>query len=450
MSHDKLLIVEDDKNLRTALANNMERRGFRVSTAPNGSAALAWLEWNPCDLMLLDLQLPGMSGMDVLRETRRQHPSLEVVLLTGHGTIDTAIEAIRMGAFHYLTKPCPAEELEMTLKKAQERRGLVERTAILQDGLAPPDIGDSIVGRSKQFSDLLHMIDRVSRADSSVLITGETGVGKEVVARLIHTRSSRRDLPFVVVDCAGLHENLLQSELFGHERGAYTGATRLKHGLFEVANAGTAFLDEIGDISRTLQVKLLRVLEAGTFRRLGGTAEISVDLRLVAATHRPLDELVERGLFREDLYYRLNTIHIEVPPLRERREDIACLAAHFVSRFNQRFGADKELSPEAMEVLMAYPWPGNVRQLSNTIEQIVVLCEQPVITPACLPPAFRSHEAPGGSTSADSTIISLAQVERQYIEFVIGKLGGHRAKAARALGIGERSLYRKLKEYGID
>jgi transcriptional regulator with PAS, ATPase and Fis domain len=270
------------------------------------------------------------------------------------------------------------------------------------------------------------------------------------VAKLIHTRGGRSRLPFVVVDCSNLHEELLQSELFGHERGAYTGALQLKHGLFEVAHTGTVFLDEVGDVSPPLQAKLLRVIETGKFRRLGGTSEISVDVRVVAATNRRLPEMVAQGHFREDLYYRLNTIRIEVPPLRDRPDDIACLAAHFVARFNRRFAQHKHLSPEAIEAMVRYSWPGNIRQLINVIEQVVVLVDEDILTPMHLPPQVRAQGGSGSPRATGSTIVPLKDVERQYIEFVITQFDGHRAHAARALGIGERSLYRKLNEYGLD
>ncbi len=452
MSKNRLLIVDDDDAFRAALASAMAARGFAVTPVPSGSAALAWIASNECDLVLLDLKMPDMSGIDVLDRIRERFPGVEVILLTGHGTIDTAVDATRRGAFHFLTKPCSPDEVEVTLLKAMERRALVERTSVLQQGLAPPDLAGTFIGRSAQFQEVLRLIDRVARVDSSVLILGETGVGKELVAKLIHSRGSRSRHPFVVVDCSNLHEELLQSELFGHEKGAYTGAMQLKHGLFEVGDKGTVFLDEVGDVSPALQAKLLRVLETGKFRRLGGTAEIAVDVRVLAATNRHLADMVAQGHFREDLFYRLNTIHIEVPPLRERPDDIACLAAHFVARFNRRFSQNRQLSSEAIEALARYPWPGNVRQLINVIEQVVVLADDTLITPAHLPPAFRAKPATSGPAPRvdGAAIVPLRDVERQYIEFVIKQFGGHRATAARALGIGERSLYRKLNEFGLD
>jgi DNA-binding NtrC family response regulator len=452
MSRARLLIVDDDDNFRGALAAAMVGRGFTVTPVPSGSAALAWLANNPCDLVLLDLKMPDMSGIEVLEAIRDRFPGVEVILLTGHGTIDTAVAATRKGAFHFLTKPCSPDEVEVTLMKAVERRALIQRTSVLQQALAPPDLGDSFIGRSHQFKEMVRLVERVAGVDCSVLILGETGVGKELVAKLIHSRGSRSRQPFVIVDCTNLHEELLQSELFGHEMGAYTGAVRLKHGLFEVADKGTIFLDEVGDVSPALQAKLLRVIESGTFRRLGGTAEIAVDVRVLAATNRKLAEMVAQGHFREDLYYRLNTIHVDVPSLRDRPDDIACLAAYFVTRFNRRFTQNRRLSPEAIEALVRYSWPGNVRQLMNVIEQLVVLVDDDTITPAHLPAFLRPPSLPASAHARlqDSEIVPLRDVERQYIEFVIKQFGGHRANAARALGIGERSLYRKLNEYGLE
>jgi len=448
MHSSRLLVVDDDDSFRSALAESMTARGFVVTAEPSGSAALAWLAAHECELVLLDLQMPDMSGLEVLDRIRDRFPHLDVILLTGHGTIDTAIAATRRGAFHFLTKPCSPDEVEVALMKALEHRALVERTSVLQQGLAPPDLKETFIGHSSPFQEILRMIERVARVDSSVLILGETGVGKELVAKLIHSRGHRSRHPFVVVDCSNLHEELLQSELFGHEKGAYTGAVQLKHGLFEVGDKGTVFLDEVGDVSPTLQAKLLRVLETGRFRRLGGTSEIAVDVRVVAATNRHLPEMVAQGHFREDLFYRLNTIRIDVPPLRERPDDIACLATHFVARFNRRFAQEKHLSPDAIDALTRYAWPGNVRQLVNVIEQVMVMTDDANITPAHLPPILRPHGASAPHRAHGSTIVPLKDVERQYIEFVIKQFGGHRAHAARALGIGERSLYRKLDEYG--
>jgi DNA-binding NtrC family response regulator len=320
---------------------------------------------------------------------------------------------------------------------------------VLERGLTPPDVAGNFVGESPACRKVLSLVERVAPSESTVLITGETGAGKEVVARLIHARSARRERPFVVVECAALQESLLQSELFGHEKGAFTGAERAKAGLFEVADGGTIFLDEIGEIRPATQVNLLRVLDASTFRRVGGTKEIRVDVRVLAATNRDLPALVEQGLFREDLFYRLSTISVEVPTLRERREDVARLAEHFVAVQNQRYGWHKHLGAEGLEILRAYDWPGNVRELEHAIEAAVVVCDGDEIQPRHLPATLhRGGRRP--KLAPDGPLPTLEEVERAHVARALEASGGHRGRAAGVLGISERSLYRKLKEYGLD
>ena len=329
-------------------------------------------------------------------------------MLTGHGSIDTAIQSMRAGAFDYIAKPCPLDELEVRIQRALERQSLRRRASLLERGLTPPDVAGSFVGESAEFRRLAELVARVAPSDSTVLITGETGSGKEMVAKLIHARSPRRSRPFVVVECAALQESLLQSELFGHERGAFTGADRAKPGLFEVAHGGTIFLDEIGEVSQATQVKLLRVLDTSTFRHVGGTAEIRVDVRVLAATNRDLPAMVKQGLFREDLFYRLSTITIEVPPLRQRAADVDLLAEHFVAVRNERFGSSKRLSPRALEVLQRHDWPGNVRELLHAIEAAMVVCDGEEILPEHFPRALTAPAAAadqagdGGSFAADA------------------------------------------------
>jgi DNA-binding NtrC family response regulator len=370
-----LLLIDDDVAFRHVMAGELTRLNYEVSAAGSGEEGLKRIAATEPDIVLLDLQMPGMNGLDTLKAIRESNPGIEVIMLTGHGSIDTAIESIRAGAFDYVVKPCPLDELEVRIARAIERQALRRRTSILERGLTPPDLGSSFVGDSPEFRHLLHLIDRVAPTDSSVLVTGETGTGKEMVSKLIHTRSLRRSRPFVVVECAALQETLLQSELFGHERGAFTGADRAKPGLFEVANGGTIFLDEIGEVSQTTQVKLLRVLDTSTFRHVGGTTEIHVDVRVLAATNRDLPAMVRQGLFREDLYYRLSTIAIEIPPLRKRQPDIALLAGHFVGRLNERFGFHKRLSATASDALRRHDWPGNVRELLHAIEAAMIVGE---------------------------------------------------------------------------
>jgi DNA-binding NtrC family response regulator len=370
-------------------------------------------------------------------------------MLTGHGSIDTAVESIRMGAFDYVAKPCPLGELEVRLQRALERQSLRRRASLLERGLTPPDLRSSFIGESPEFGEVLHLIDRVGPADSTVLITGETGTGKEMAAKLIHARSARARRPFVNVQCAALQENLLQSELFGHERGAFTGADRAKPGLFEVASGGTIFLDEIGEVSQATQVNLLRVLDSSTFRHVGGTSEIHVDVRVVAATNRNLGLMARQGLFREDLYYRLSTITVRMPALRERAADIDVLAAHFVGMLNERFGCRKRLSPAALDALRRHAWPGNVRELLHVLESALVVCDASEILPVHLPPAIRTTAAPVPLSAGDRELATLDEMERLHVEQALRSSGGHRGKAARLLGISERNLYRKLREYGL-
>ncbi len=445
-----LLIVDDDAPFRTVLASELGRLGFDVVPVASGQAALSAIAQHEPDVTLLDLQLPGESGLDVLRKIRDLAPGSEVIMLTGHGSIDTAIESIRSGAFDYVAKPCPLDELEVRVHRALERRSLRSRTRLLERGLTPPDLGSCFLGESPEFRRLLQQIDRVAAGHATVLITGETGSGKEMVAKLLHARSPRRSRPFVVVECAALQESLLQNELFGHERGAFTGADRAKPGLFEVASGGTIFLDEIGEVSPATQVKLLRVLDTSNFRHVGGTAEIHVDVRVLAATNRDLPAMVRQGLFREDLFYRLGTITLTLPPLRERGADVGILAQRFVSLFNERFASEKRIGAEALALLLRHNWPGNVRELLHAIEAAMTVCEGEEILPAHLPAVLRPATAapvstlPAGGVRAQT----LEEVERAHILAVLEATDGHRSQAAGILGISERNLYRKLRDYG--
>ncbi len=447
-----LLLVDDDDAFRRVLAMELERAGYDAAGAASGAEALRAVADAPPQVVLLDLNLPDMTGLEVLERLRAASPASEVIMLTGHGSIDTAIQAIRAGAFDYISKPCPLDELEVRLERALERHSLHRRTTLLERGLTTPDLGGAFVGASPAFSRLLELIGRVAAADSAVLVTGETGSGKEIVARLVHSRSPRREKPFVVVDCAALQESLLQSELFGHERGAFTGADRAKPGLFEVAHGGTIFLDEIGEVSLPTQVKLLRVLDTSTFRRVGGTAEIRVDVRLVAATNRDLAAMVRQGLFREDLFYRLSTISLRVPPLRERNGDIGLLARHFAAQLNERSGRRKQIGASALEALEGHDWPGNVRELKHAVEAALVVCDGDEVRPEHLPASLRGPDpaaAPAEPADVPGALPTLDRLERDHIRRVLDAVRGHRGRAAKVLGISERNLYRKLKEMGL-
>ncbi|MGA9062190.1 MAG: sigma-54 dependent transcriptional regulator [Terracidiphilus sp.] len=451
MRPSTILLVDDDAAFRHVMAGELNRLGYEVSTVGSGEEAVARVAADEPEVVLLDLRLPGMGGLEALKAINASAPATEVIMLTGHGSIDTAIESIRIGAFDYVVKPCPLDELDIRIQRALERRALRQRANLLERGLTPPDLGSSFIGDSPEFRRLLNVIDRVAPSNSTVLIMGETGAGKERVAKLIHARSPRRFRPFVVVECASLQESLLQSELFGHERGAFTGAERAKPGLFEVAHGGTIFLDEIGEVSPATQTTLLRVLDTSTFRHLGGTKEFHVDVRVLAASNRDIRLMVRQGLFREDLYYRLSTIAVEVPPLRARGADVDLLAQQFVTALNERFGSSKQISGEALELLRRYNWPGNVRELLHVVEAALVLCEGSCVQPEHLPAALRNAKpvVQASSSTADASLRTLQEAERSHIRLALEATKGRRATAARILGISERNLYRKLREYDL-
>ena len=435
----RLLLVDDDPPFRQVMSNELKRLGYQTAMAGSGEEAVRCAAELDPEVVLLDLRLPGMNGIETLQAIHRKAPSAEVIMLTGHGSIDTAIESIRLGAFDYVVKPCPLDELHIRIERALERRTLTKRAHLLERGLTPADPGSGFLGESPEFRRLLRLIDLVAARDSTTLITGETGVGKERAAKLIHARSPRQLKPFVVVDCASLQESLLQSELFGHERGAFTGADRARAGLFEVADGGTIFLDEIGEVSAATQTKLLRVLDTSTFRRVGGSAEVHVDVRVLAATNRDLLTMVRQGRFREDLFYRLSTITVAIPPLRARTGDVELLARHFVAMLNERYGTDKTIASSALEVLRAHAWPGNVRELKHAIESAMVVSEGDEIE-LQMPHAV----------STGSALLTLEELERAHIRAVLAAASGNRAQTARILGISERNLYRKLRDLSLE
>ncbi|MFI5395906.1 MAG: sigma-54-dependent transcriptional regulator [Candidatus Binatia bacterium] len=439
----RVMLVDDDDDFRRIMSSELARRGYAVNSVASGAAALA--QAGEADVILLDLRLPDMDGIEVLKKLRGADVPAGILMLTGHGTIDTAIQAVRLGAYDYLEKPCPLDRMDMAIQKAHEHFRLVERQRVLEDSYTARDIGPEFIGQSPALEKVRQLIARVAPTDSATLILGETGVGKEMVARLLHAQSRRRERPFVVVDCASLHEHLLQSELFGHEKGAFTGADRLKHGLFEAGNTGTIFLDEVGEMSLEVQAKLLRVLETGRFRRLGGTKEIAVDVRVISATNRDLRNAITRGHFREDLFFRLASLTIEIPPLRERRQDIGILVEHFTQQFNLRFSGSKHFGPAALEALLRYRWPGNVRELIHAVQQSMVLADREVIEPEDLPAVITLSGT--DSTTAAGEEPSLREAQRRYVLSVMERVGGNRARAARILQISERNLYRLLRRY---
>jgi DNA-binding NtrC family response regulator len=435
-----VLLVDDDDSLREVLADELRRSGFQATAARDAESALQTIENRAFDVAIVDLTLPGMSGEELIREFRERSSPMEVIVLTGHATVENAVRTLKDGAYDFLTKPCNLDELEAVTRKAFERRSLVRENRLLQRELARHDRFKEFVGESKALRSVLEIISKVSQADSTVLIQGESGVGKELAARAIFGNSPRRRQPFIVVDCTSLQESLLQSELFGHERGAFTGAISRKHGLFEVADGGTLFMDEIGEISLPLQARILRVLDSGTFRRVGGVR----DVRVICATNRDLYQMAQERKFRQDLYYRINVVSFTLPPLRERRGDIALLAGYFAENLPVARKRSVGFSPESLAVLQAYSWPGNVRELQNVVERALILAEGEKVTVDDLPGNLRQGQTTTTRLTAQRP--TLVELEKTYISQLLEEYGGHRASVAEILGISERTLYRKIKE----
>jgi DNA-binding NtrC family response regulator len=439
-----VLLVDDDDSFREVLADEMRRGGFSTTTARDAESALLAIEDRVFDVAIVDLNLPGMSGEELVSQFRERAAAMEVIVLTGHATVESAVRTLKDGAYDFLTKPCNLEELETLTRKAFERRSLVRENRLLHRELARHDRFKEFIGESEALRASLEIISRVSQTGSTVLIQGESGVGKELAARAIYRNSLRAREPFIVVDCTSLQESLLQSELFGHERGAFTGALSRKHGLFEVADGGTLFLDEIGEITVPLQARILRVLDMGTFRRVGGVRDIKVDVRVICATNRNLHEMVQEQRFRRDLYYRINVISFTLPPLRDRAGDIPLLAKYFAETSPVARRRNIRFSPETLSILGDYSWPGNVRELQNVIERALILADGEEVTVEDLPSSLRQGRSVVEQLTASRP--SLAELEKTYITRLLEEFGGHRARVAELLGISERTLYRKLKE----
>ena len=449
MTTGRILVVDDEINIRGALVTLLEKKGYQVRGAGTGEEALEQLETATADLVLTDLKMPGMGGMEFLRRLKQKWPDTEVLVMTAYGSIDTAVEAMRCGAYDYLTKPIDRERFPLAVEKALERHALAVENKQLKDRLETRTRFDHMVGESEPMQRLYSLVDMVADSDVTVLLIGESGTGKELVARAIHHKSHRADGPFVTLNCGALPENLFESELFGYEKGAFTGATMNKMGRFELADGGTLLLDEVGELSLKSQVDFLRVLETKEFRRLGGTKIVKVDTRIIAATNRNLEEAVKRGDFREDLYYRLNVVPIRLPPLRERGEDIPLLADRFLEEFSaQHHREPKEVSREAMRLLRLYAWPGNIRQLRNLIERMVVTVKDPLLQPEHLPEEIQASRE-DARTMVVSLGSSLKEIEREAIRRTLAEVTNHREKAAKLLGISLRALQYKIKEYGI-
>jgi DNA-binding NtrC family response regulator len=444
----RVLVVDDERPIRFLMEKELPRAGFAVTCASGGEDALERLRGEEFDVVLMDLKMPGMGGIEALRRIRDTGASAEVVVLTGHPDVTTAIEAMKLGAYDYLTKPFKLAEVELVLRRAAERRRLAHENVALRRMVAQGGQPPLVLGRSRAMAEVLATAERIAAADASVLIEGESGTGKGLVAQTIHRQSPRSQGPFLTINCSGFQDQLLESELFGHEKGAFTGAAALKQGLFEVADRGTLFLDEVAEMSAAMQAKLLQVLDSREFRRVGGTRLHRADVRIVAATNKPVQGEVAAGRFREDLYYRLNVVNILVPPLRERREDIPILVEHFLARFQAGSGPRKSLAPDALRALAEYSWPGNVRELSNIVERLVILTTGPIIGPDALPANIRAPHAVAATVPAGP--ISLAEMERLHIARVLRETGGKKMQAARLLGIDIKTLNKKVRDLQID
>jgi two-component system response regulator HydG len=455
--HRRVLIVEDDRPQADAVAEVLQRAGCSCVVVTEPQRALAILEDDNFDLIITDLVMHEVDGMEILRTARRADPDAEVILITGHGTIETAVQAMREGAYDYITKPLNVSELRDRAAKALEHRRLVRRTEQLSEQLQERFGFEGILGQSPAIRRVIETCRLIAPTDATVLIEGESGTGKELIAKALHNNSPRRNQNFVALNCAALSEGILESELFGHEKGAFTGAMASRKGRFEHADGGTLFLDEVGDMPVATQIKLLRVIENREIVRVGSNEPRKVDVRLISATHRDLRGLIEEARFREDLYFRLNVVRITLPPLRDRLEDIPLLTEHYLRRLAAEHGKSVAgIASEAQRILGAYAWPGNVRELINTLETMIVLAQKPVLDATDIPPEIRFAAAtPPGSPAAAGLVPGLApgmrlqDAERLLIQETLASTNGNRQEAAQILGIGQRTLYRKIKEFGL-
>jgi two-component system response regulator HydG len=440
----RILVVDDEPMVCLSLTNWLKEENYFAASVQDGVSAVRAVSEEKWDVILLDLKMPGMDGMEVLRQVKELAPQTVVVMMTAYSSIESSVKAMKEGAYDYIVKPLDVQELTLMIQKIVDHQQLITENILLRKRLKERHGYENIIGKSAPMEKVFEMIRTVADTTATVLVTGETGTGKELVARAIHANSSRRYSPFVAVSCGALPDTLLESELFGYERGAFTGADRTKKGRFELADGGTLFLDEIGEISLKTQVKLLRVLQEKSFQRLGGTQSINVDVRVITATNRDLGKAVEEGIFRNDLYYRLNVVNIHLPPLRERREDIPMLAEHFIEKFNLEFNKKFDrLEKKALELLMSYHWPGNVRELENVIERAAVLDQGPELKAASLP--FCSVEV----TSVDGPE-SLEEMEKSHIIKMLDRNDWNIAKTARSLNIDRTTLHKKIKRFGLE
>ncbi|MFO7964956.1 MAG: sigma-54 dependent transcriptional regulator [Desulfobacterales bacterium] len=451
--HSHILVVDDDASHRRMLNAVLSAAGYRITESESGEDAVKKVEKHYFDLVLMDIRMRKMSGIEALKNIKALSPGIPIVIMTAYASVGTAVEALKSGAYDYLSKPLDIEELKMLVEKALNHYRLQEENRLMKERLDERFNFSSIIGKSRAMQDLFETMARIAPTDATVLITGESGTGKELIANAVHQNSPRHDHPFITVNCAALPENLLESELFGHVKGAFTGADSHRKGRFHLADTGSVFLDEIGEMPKIIQTKILRVLQEGEFEPVGSSHTMKINARVIAATNKNLEEEVRKGNFRKDLYYRLNVVNLAIAPLRERREDIPLLVNHFLKKFSEKNRRlIKGISPRAMDVIMRHPWPGNVRELENVMERSVILSRGDIITPDEFPASMTAAET-SDSAPADEGIfpgMPLKEMEKQMIIKTLEDNGGNRTRTAELLGISRRTLQLKLKEYGIN
>ncbi|OHB68932.1 MAG: two-component system response regulator [Planctomycetes bacterium RBG_16_41_13] len=454
----KILVVEDDEYVLGSIKSVLDSEGYEISTASNGLEAMSIYRKSPHDLVIADLKMPKMDGFELLKQLKLESPEVFLIMMTAYGSVRTAVEAIKIGAYDYLTKPVSAEELRLVIKRAFEKQNLLIENRALRKELEERFSFGNIIGRSHRMQQIYDLIMQVADTDATILITGETGTGKELIAHAIHHNSSRKDAPFVVINCSALPESLLETELFGHEEGAFTGATKQRNGKFEHAHKGTVFFDEMGNLPLSMQTRLLRLLQEKSFERIGGNKTIKVDVRIIAATNKDLNNLSEEGGFRKDLYYRLNVIPVQLPPLKERLEDIPLLVSHFIEKYNKAFKKSiKSISQNALNIMMSYHWPGNVRELENLTERAVIMAkDNNIINEVDLPIPHQKQQREvfvdnpddlAGNTDME-TFLSACEV--LYITKLLKQCKGRIDSSARISGIDAKTLYRKMKKHNIN
>ena len=452
MKDYNILVIDDEAVQRDVLTGYLKKKGYNIYSASSGKEGIEIAKDNSVDIILSDFKMPDLNGIEVLQEVKKINPEISFVIVTAYGTVENAVKAMRLGAFDYISKPVDLDELDLMIERIIEHKNLKSENQLLKNQLQEKHKISSIVSQSQKMEEVINVAARVADSKATVLITGENGTGKEVLAKAIHYMSSRKEKPFIAVNVPALTETLLESELFGHEKGAFTGADKMKKGRFEIAHGGTIFLDEVGDIPQSIQVKLLRVLQEHQFERVGGTEKIEVDVRIIAATNKDLEQKIKGGTFREDLYYRLNVVSVKIPPLRERKEDILPMIETFIDKYCKENNNEKiEISKEAADVLMKYNYPGNVRELENLIERAVVLTRGKVITLNDLPMNIRGFKEERTLPAlSEGTLTEQVEVlEKQLIFDALQESGGNQTKAGKLLGLTERNLRYKLKKYNI-